>query len=178
MLFITSGCGSTDRLLLSENLSSEFQLRANTVEQYEASFNFNSNPDAEKIVAKDQRTGSTAKVQYSLNDPLKGKLTSLMRAKFGSVSESADNKVVFSIEEVNTRNEDGVHEVSATALIEIERDGESYTRRVSRSTSSAIEPVTGNIQNQVTLDEENLNEFIMQFVVATDSFIDSNFGVD
>jgi len=178
VFLITSGCGSTDRLLLSENLSSEFQLKVNTAEQYETSFNFNPNPNAEKIIAEDQRTGSAAKVQYSLNGPLEGRLTSLVRSKFGSVSESSDNKITFSVEDVSARSVDGTHSIEVTALVEIEREGETYTRRIARSTSTPIKPVTGNVQNQVTLDKETLDEFVMQFVVATDSFIDSNYGVD
>lgn len=175
---LTAGCGSTDTLVLSNSLSSDFQLRLNTAEQYEAGFNFNSNPSAEKVTAESQRAGSNAKVQYSLNEPLKGKLRSLMRAKFGSVTNSSDNQVTFTIESVEASSEDGVHRVQMTSSIEIQREGETYSRQVSRTLTTPIERVTGNMQPTISISEQDVEEFMLQFVVATDSFIDSNFGVD
>lgn len=175
---LTAGCGSTDTLVLSNSLSSDFQLRLNTAEQYEAGFNFNSNPDAEKVVAKSPRVGSSAKVQYSLNEPLESKLRGLMRAKFGAVSNSSENQVSFTIENVRAISEDEVHRVEMTASIEIERQGETYSRKVSRALTTPIKTVTGNMQPTITLSEQDIEEFMLQFVVATDSFIDSNFGVD
>jgi len=175
---LTAGCGSTETLVLSNSLSSDFQLRLNTAEQYEAGFNFNSTPSAEKVVAKSPRMGSSAKVQYSLSRPLEGKLRSLMRAKFGSVTNSSENQVTFTIENVDASSEDGVHRVQMTSSIEIQREGETYTREVSRTLTTPVETITGDIQNRVTLSEQDVEEFMLQFVVATDSFIDSNFGVD
>jgi len=175
---LTAGCGSTDTLVLSNSLSSDFQLRLNTAEQYEAGFNFNSNPDAQKVIAESPRMGSNAKVQYSLSEPLEGKLRGLMRAKFGSVTNSSDNQVTFTIESVKATSEDGVHRVQMTSSIEIQREGETYNRRVSRTLTTPVETVRGDIQNRVTLSEQDIEEFMLQFVVATDSFIDSNFGVD
>lgn len=174
---VTVGCGSTDTLVLSNNLSSDFQLKLNTAEQYEVGFSFNPNPDAE-VVAESQRVGSTAKIEYSLNDPLRGKLVSLMRAKFGSVTNSSDNQVTFTIESVEASSESDVHTVQMTSLIEIERGGETYSRRVSRSLTTPIERVSGKMQPTISLSEQDLEEFMLQFAVATDSFIDSNFGVD
>lgn len=175
---LTAGCGSTDTLVLSNSLSSDFQLRLNTAEQYEAGFNFNSNPNAEKVTAESQRAGSNAEVQYSLNEPLEGKLRSLMRAKFGSVSNSSDNQVTFTIESVEANSEDGVHRVQMTSSIEIQREGETYSRQVSRTLTTPIETVTGNMQPTISISKQDVEEFMLQFVVATDSFIDSNFGVD
>jgi len=175
---LTAGCGSTDTLVLSNSLSSDFQLRLNTAEQYEAGFNFNSNPNAEKVTAKSPRVGSSAKVQYSLNEPLEGKLRSLMRAKFGSVTNSSDNQVTFTIESVEAISENEMHRVQMTASIEIQREGETYSRQVSRTLTTPIETVTGNMQPTISISEQDVEEFMLQFVVATDSFIDSNFGVD
>jgi len=175
---LTAGCGSTETVVLSNSLSSDFQLKLNTAEQYEAGFNFNSNPDAERVVAKSPRVGSSAKVQYSLSEPLEGKLRNLMRAKFGSVTNSSENQVTFTIENVDASSEDGVHRVEMTSLIEIEREGETYTREVSRALTTEVERVSGNMQPTVTINEQDVEEFMLQFVVATDSFIDSNFGVD
>lgn len=177
LVSLTAGCGSTETLVLSNNLSSDFQLRLNTAEQYEAGFNFNSNPNAE-VVAESPRAGSSAKVQYSLNDPLRGKLVSLMRTKFGSVANSSDNQVTFTIESVEVSSENEVHKVGMVASIKIEREGETYTRNVSRGLATPIKTVTGEMQPTITLSDQDLEEFMLQFVVATDSFIDSNFGVE
>lgn len=174
---LTAGCGSTDTLVLSNNLSSDFQLELNTAEQYEAGFKFNSNPDAEKVVAK-SGSGTGAKVQYSLNGPLEGKLRSLMRAKFGSVSNSSENQVTFTIESVEASSKDGVHRVQMTSSVEIEREGETYNRKIARTLTTPIKRVTGEMQPTIKISKEDVEEFMLQFVVATDSFIDSNFGVD
>lgn len=175
---VTAGCGSTNNLVLSNNLSSDFQLRLNTAEQYEAGFKFNPNPNAEKVVVEDtERPVNDAKVQYSLNDPLEGKLRSLMRAKFGAVTNSSGNQVTFTIKNVEASSEDGVHRLEMTSSIEIEREGETYSRRVSRTLTTPIEREASGIPT-ITLSEQDLEEFMLQFVVATDSFIDSNFGVD
>jgi hypothetical protein len=34
------------------------------------------------------------------------------------------------------------------------------------------------MQHTISISEQDVEEFMLQFVVATDSFIDSNFGVD
>ncbi len=101
-----------------------------------------------------------------------------MRAKFGSVTNSSDNQVTFTIESVEAISENEMHRVQMTASIEIQREGETYSRQVSRTLTTPIETVTGNMQPTISISEQDVEEFMLQFVVATDSFIDSNFGVD
>lgn len=179
---VFSGCTSTNRLNLSDSLSSDTQLRVSSAEQFDVDFQFSPNPEGDRIEAS---TGGATAV-YSLNDPLEGKLTQLMRSKFGSIDQSSENKVTVSVDrvEANTDNEvlsnEGVHSVEMEITAEIVRDGETFTRTIERDVDVDIsqETSSGGLQSDVDVEEGPLNEFLQQFVVGVDSFINSNFGVE
>jgi len=177
-----SGCTSTNRLNLSDSLSSDTQLRVNSAQQFDVGFQFSPHPEGDKIEAS---TGGATAV-YSVNDPLEGRLTQLMRSKFGSVDQSSENKVTVSIDrlETNTDNEilsnEGVHSIEMEVTAEIVRDGETFTRTIERNAEANISQVesSGGLQSDVDVEEGPLDEFLQQFVVGVDSFINSNFGVE
>jgi hypothetical protein len=109
-----------------------------------------------------------------------------MRSKFGSVDQSSENKVTVSIDrlETNTDNEilsnEGVHSIEMEVTAEIVRDGETFTRTIERNAEANISQVesSGGLQSDVDVEEGPLDEFLQQFVVGVDSFINSNFGVE
>lgn len=177
---LLTACTNTEKLSLSDNLRSETQMRISSVEDFSTDFQFSSNPEAEQIEIS---TGPAAGV-YSMNDILKGRMTQLMRSKFGSIDQSSENSVSVSIEsfEAQTDNEitssEGVHEVDMSVNIEVVRDGETFNRTIERDTDISFRQTDDAMSPSVEIDEDDMNEFISQFIVGTDSFIDSNFGVD
>lgn len=177
---LASACTNTEKLRVSDNLRSETQMRISSVEDFSADFQFSSNPEAERIEIS---TGPAAGV-YSMNEILKGRMTQLMRLKFGSIDQSSENSVSVSIGsfEARTDNEvmgnEGVHQVDMAVNIEVVRDGETFNRTIERSAEIAFSQTDEAMSPSVEIDEADMNEFISQFIVGTDSFIDSNFGVD
>jgi hypothetical protein len=155
-------------------------MRISSVEDFSTNFQFSPNSSAERIKIS---TGPAAGV-YSMNEILEGRVTQLMRSKFGSIDQSSENSVSVSIErfEAQTDNEimgnEGVHQVDMTVSIEVERDGETFNRTVERSAEIGFSQTDEAMSPSVEIDEADMNEFISQFIVGTDSFIDSNFGVD
>ncbi|MCS4135405.1 hypothetical protein GGP44_002061 [Salinibacter ruber] len=101
-VLLTSACTNTEALRISDNLRSETQMRISSVEDFSTSFQFSPNSAAEQIEIS---TGPAAGV-YSMNEILEGRMTQLMRSKFGSVDQSSDNSVSVSIEsfEAQTNN--------------------------------------------------------------------------
>ncbi len=179
-VLLTSACTNTEALRISDNLRSETQMRISSVEDFSTSFQFSPNSAAEQIEIS---TGPAAGV-YSMNEILEGRMTQLMRSKFGSVDQSSENSVSVSIEnfEAQTNNEimgnEGVHQVDMEISIEVIRDEETFNRTIERSAEIGFSQTDETMSPSVEIDEDDMNEFISQFVVGTDSFIDSNFGVD
>jgi hypothetical protein len=177
---LTSACTNTEELRISDNLRSETQMRISSVEDFSTNFQFSSNPSAGQVEIS---TGPAARV-YSMNEILEGRITQLMRSKFGSIDQSSENSVSVSIEsfEAQTENEvmgnEGVHQVDMTVNVEVVRDGETFNRTIERSAEIGFSQTEEAMAPSVEIDEANMNEFISQFVVGVDSFIDSNFGVD
>lgn len=177
---LTSACTNTEELRISDNLRSETQMRISSVEDFSTDFQFSPNPEAEQIEIS---TGPAAGV-YSMNEILKGRTTQLMRSKFGSIDQSSENSVSVSIEsfEAQTDNEimgnEGVHKVDMTVNIEVVRDDETFNRTIERSAEIAFTQTGEAMSPSVEIDDVDMNEFISQFIVGIDSFIDSNFGVD
>jgi S1-C subfamily serine protease len=176
-----SGCGSTDQIFLSDSLSSDIQLRINTAEEFNTDFNFSPHPEGDRIVV--ESGASNSKAAYSINEPMKGRLEQLIRTKFGSVNESSENKILVSINRVEANNVvdrplgSGKHVISMEIGVEIQRDGEIYKREIERESEIEIE-VVDKLGRPINLDEDQISEFMNQFVVGVNSFIDSNFGVD
>jgi len=178
-LLLLSGCGGTSRIGMSNALPSDTQLRLNTAEEYEAGFEFSGHPEGDEVSVET----STASAVYDLNGTLEGRLTQLVRSKFGSTTPSSDNEIKVSVDEIEVENDTkafsnvGAHQVSVEVGVEIVREGETFTRTIGRSAQIDAEQ-TGDIIPQTVVDKRQLNEFIMQFVIGVDSFIDSNFGVE
>jgi hypothetical protein len=174
-----SGCGTTSQVGMSNALPSVTQLRLNTAEEFETDFAFSGHPEGDKV----KISTSTSATVYDLNGVLEGRLTQLLRSKFGSINPSSDNKISVSVDRIETENDTrafssgGTHQVSVEVGVEITREGETFTRTISRSAQIDAKQ-TGELVPKTVVDEAQLEEFIMQFVVGTDSFIDSNFGVD
>lgn len=175
-----SGCTSTQRVGVSDSLPSETQMRMNSAEDFSADFQFSAHSNGDQIEID---TGPAVGV-YSMNEVLEGRLTQLMRSKFGSVDQSSENSVSVSITELNTKTnmqgltDEGDHSIDMTMNVEIKRDGETFTRSIERSASIDITRNTGGMKGStISVDKDKMNEFIAQFVVGVDSFIDSNFGV-
>jgi hypothetical protein len=164
---------------MSNALPSDTQLRLNTAEEYEAGFEFSGHPEGDEVSVET----STASAVYDLNGTLEGRLTQLVRSKFGSTTPSSDNEIKVSVDEIEVENDTkafsnvGAHQVSVEVGVEIVREGETFTRTIGRSAQIDAEQ-TGDIIPQTEVDKRQLNEFIMQFVIGVDSFIDSNFGVE
>lgn len=178
---LTSACTNTEELRISDNLRSDTQMRIGSVEDFSTDFQFSSNPEAERIEIS---TGPAVGV-YSMNEILEGRMNQLMRSKFGSVDQSSENSVSVSIENFNAQTEneimgdEGTHQIDMEVSVEVVRDGETFNRTIERSTEVTFRQTEGGVGSaSLEIDEDDMNEFISQFVVGTDSFIDSNFGVD
>ena len=174
------GCTATKPMGLSNSLSSETQLQLDAVEEESVNFQFSPNANGERVEISN---GAVSKV-YSVNSTLEGRIQQLLRAKFQSVSESSDNTVSISIESVNASNDlatlgnTGTHSVEVEMLAEITKGGETATRSIKRDATLNFEQVGEGFEASLEIDERKLEEFMSQFVVGVNSFVDANFDVD
>jgi uncharacterized lipoprotein YajG len=172
---LSSGCTSTETVV-SNTLPYEAQQRINTSEEFDVDLEFKSHPDAETITA----SFAGAESSYSINRPFAGKLEQLFRSKFGEISEESENKVTVEISDVNTNSETGPlrHRLSMSVDVTVEQDGEENSRIFEFRTT--IRPEDEGTQYTVAyrIPPEPIEEFLMQYVVGIDSFLDSNLGIE
>ena len=170
-----SGCTSTETVV-SNTLPYEAQQRINTSEEFDVDLEFEPHPDAETITA----SFAGAESSYSINGPFAGKLEQLFRSKFGEISEESSNKVIVEISNVNTNSETGPprHRLSMSVDVTVEQNGKKNSRSFKFSTT--IRPEDEGTQYTVAyrIPPEPIEDFLMQYVVGIDSFLDSNLGIE
>lgn len=165
------GC-VTSQTTVSDTLPYEAQQRINTSERFEVEFSFEGHPDGDMITANFTGRGNA---EYPINSPLEGKLRQLVRTKFGSVTEESENAVKVSIEDIQTENNTSMsaykHNLTLKVKAIVEQGMDSKSRTISRSIEMVPSGETGGFK------EDEINDFLMQYVVAIDAFIDSNYGL-
>jgi hypothetical protein len=177
---VLSGCTSTSRLNLSKNLESDTQLQVEALEQESISFQFEGHPDAKNVEVSNGPVAQT----YSMNSVLEERLKQLVRYKFESIDSSAENKVTFTIDrfEASTDNQltgsGGTHSITAELSVEVQNGEESSTRTIERSTNLNFEQVGDGMSASLELDKSGMNEYVRQFVLGANAFMDTSFDVD
>jgi hypothetical protein len=174
-LFLSSGCVSTETVV-SNTLPYEAQQRINTSEEFDVDLDFEPHPDAETITA----SFAGAESSYSINRPFAGKLEQLFRSKFGEISEESDNKVEVSITDVSTTSETGppIHRLSMSVETTVIHEGEKNSRSFDFRTTIRPEDESTEYTVSYRIPPEPIEDFLMQYIVGIDSFLDSNLGIE
>lgn len=94
------GC-MTFQTTVSDTLPYEAQQRVNTSEKFEVDFNFEGHPNGDMVTANFTGRGNA---EYPINSPLEGKLSQLVRLKFGDVNEESDNVIEVLVRDIQTEN--------------------------------------------------------------------------
>lgn len=170
-----SGCTSTETVV-SNTLPYEAQQRINTSEEFDVDLEFEPHPDAETITA----SFGGAESSYPINRPFAGKLEQLFRSKFGEISEDSNNKVMVEIENVSTNSETGPprHRLSMSVSVTVESNGEENSRSFDFRTTIRPEDEGTEYTVAYRIPPEPIEEFLMQYIVGIDSFLDSNLGIE
>jgi len=171
ILLPLSGC-ITSQTTVSDTLPYEAQQRINTAEEFNVSFNFEGHPDGDIITASFPGRGDA---EYPINGPLEGKLRQLVRTKFGSIDETSSSRIEVSVQDIETEDQTSMsaykQKLSMEVRAEVNHDGNSESRTFDRSIEMVPSGETGGFK------EEDINGYLMQYVVAVDKFIDSNFDI-
>jgi len=162
--------------MVSNTLPYEAQQRINTSEEFDVDLEFEPHPDAETINA----SFAGAESSYSINKPFAGKIEQLFRAKFGEIKEGSQNKVTVSITDINTSSETGppIHQLSMLVNVTVEHGGETNSRNLEFNTRIRPEDESTEYAVSYRIPPEPIEEFLMQYIVGIDSFIDSNLGIE
>ena len=175
LCFSLSGCTSTNTTI-SNTLPYEAQQRINTSEEFDVDLTFKGHPDAETVTA----SFGGAESSYSINGPFKGKIEQLFRAKFGEVSEDSENKVIVEISDINPKSDTGppIHRLSMSVDATVMHEGEENSRNFSFRTT--VRPVDEGTDYTVAyrIPPQPIEDFLMQYVVGIDSFLDSTLGIE
>lgn len=174
-LLALTGCTSTETVV-SDTLPYEAQQRINTSEEFDVDLTFEPHPDAEAVTASFGGAENT----YRLNEPFRGKLEQLFRAKFGEISEDSDNKVKVEITDIDTESETGPlrHRLAMTVNVTTNQNDEQNEREFSFQTTIRPNNVGNEYEVAYRIPPESIEDFLMQYVVGIDSFLDSNFGIE
>lgn len=175
VITLSSGCVSTETVV-SNTLPYEAQQRINTSEEFDVDLDFKSHPDAETINA----SFAGAESSYSINRPFAGKLEQLFRAKFGEISEGSENKVEVEITDVNATSDTGppIHRLSMSVGVTVFHDGEENSRSFDFRTTIRPEDEGTEYTVSYRIPPEPIEDFLMQYIVGIDSFLDSNLGIE
>jgi uncharacterized lipoprotein YajG len=173
IFFSLPGCTSTETTI-SDTLPYEAQQRINTSEEFNVDFTFKGHPDAETITA----SFGGAKSSYSINGPFKGKLEQLFRAKFGEISEDSENKVKVQVSDINPKSETGppIHRLSMSVDVTVMHEGKENSRNFSFRTTVRPKDET-DMTISYRIPPEPIEDYLMQYVVGIDSFLDSTLGI-
>jgi hypothetical protein len=175
LLFSAGGCVSTETVV-SNTLPYEAQQRINTSEEFDVDLSFEPHPDAETITA----SFGGAESSYSINSPFAGKLEQLFRSKFGEISEGSDNKVEVVISDISTKSDTGptIHKLSMTVDVTVTHDGSQNSREFSFGTTIRPEDESTEYTVAYRIPPKPIEDFLMQYIVGIDSFLDSNLGIE
>jgi len=170
-----TGCMSTETTV-SNTLPYEAQQRINTSEEFDVDLTFKGHPDAETITA----SFAGAESSYSINRPFRGKLEQLFRAKFGEISDGSENKVIVEINDIVPQSETGppIHRLSMSVDVTVRHEGEENSRSFSFRTTVRPEDEGTEYTIAYRIPPQPIEDFLMQYIVGIDSFLDSTLGVE
>lgn len=167
------GC-TTSQTTVSNTLPYEVQQQINTSDEFETGFQFTPHPAGDEVEAR-FGTGNSV---YTINNPVRGQFEELVRTKFGSIDETAENQIEVEITDIQTETDRQVHNLAMTMKVTVANDGDENTREFSYSTT--IRPIDTGTEYTMgkRIPAEALEEFFLKFVVGADKFIDSTLGAE
>lgn len=173
-ILIVTGCSTTNKANISNAIPYEVQQNIRTSEVEQVRFEFTPAESGELI---EETINGMATMQYEVNDPMRGLFTELMQSKFATISDDASDLVKVDIMEVTHSTRRFDHSLSMRVRVTTVKDGEEKSREFAYSDDMEIGFETEGFTSTAYPPSDDIHDLMMKFVIATDRFIDSSFGL-
>jgi uncharacterized lipoprotein YajG len=172
--FITmfTGCAVTKtvEVPVSNIIPPRMQQQINTAASKSVSFNFKGTPKAERVVVHFKRL----KNAYSIDKPFKQLFRELMRTKFQDIKPESSNKINVEISSFKTTNNNSEYSLRMTITVQLADGKRKDERKFTYGTSAGYKFSIGHAR---FIQIKPANQLLLKFVIATDKYIDSFYGI-
>ena len=108
---------------------------------------------------------------------MRGLFAELIESKFAQIDSESSNLIQVEMRNIQQEVSGNIYTIAATAHVTTVHGGEKNEREFSYSQTMEAQDRSGEYTISYQLPREQLQDYMIKFVVATDRFIDANFGI-